>query len=249
MTKEEYIQNRIAELGDFYRSHTTSKSDSDKIIAMECGDWPKFRGNTSFEFTLELLLECKYTESEIVNKLNDKFPDNKNNKRPRNVLSVFSGEKCRNVKVYRENGVIGLKWDRYKLFSEYGDWKNYPERTPTFEGRLDEFHEQVKISIRDTKNARERRLRKAQKAPTAIIIETRYFPRNPDVVAEVLLRANGICERCNKNAPFIRIKDGTPYLEVHHKVQLANGGEDTVENAIALCPNCHRYLHYGYSDT
>jgi len=34
-------------------------------------------------------------------------------------------------------------------------------------------------------------------------------------------------------------------LEVHHKVPLAEGGDDTVENAIALCPNCHRHAHYG----
>ena len=26
---------------------------------------------------------------------------------------------------------------------------------------------------------------------------------------------------------------------------LADGGADTVENAIAVCPNCHRELHYG----
>jgi 5-methylcytosine-specific restriction protein A len=28
-------------------------------------------------------------------------------------------------------------------------------------------------------------------------------------------------------------------------VMLAEGGEDTVENALALCPNCHRRLHFG----
>jgi len=28
-------------------------------------------------------------------------------------------------------------------------------------------------------------------------------------------------------------------------VPLSEGGEDTLENAIALCPNCHRKMHYG----
>ena len=69
--------------------------------------------------------------------------------------------------------------------------------------------------------------------------------RNPNVIIEVLSRAGGICERCNKQAPFIKKKDNTPYLEVHHKIMLSDGGEDTVENAIALCPNCHRELHFG----
>jgi 5-methylcytosine-specific restriction endonuclease McrA len=31
----------------------------------------------------------------------------------------------------------------------------------------------------------------------------------------------------------------------HHVKQLAHGGEDTVENAIAVCPNCHRKAHHG----
>ncbi|HHQ4496099.1 TPA: HNH endonuclease, partial [Aeromonas hydrophila] len=62
---------------------------------------------------------------------------------------------------------------------------------------------------------------------------------------ERLLIANGKCEHCKKDAPFIRIKDGTPYLEVHHKEKLADGGEDTLENTIALCPNCHRKFHFG----
>ncbi len=39
--------------------------------------------------------------------------------------------------------------------------------------------------------------------------------------------------------------DKTPYLEVHHRIPLAKKGEDTVANAIALCPNCHRKSHYG----
>lgn len=80
------------------------------------------------------------------------------------------------------------------------------------------------------------------------------YPRNPDVVAEVLDRAKGFCECCKKPAPFNRKekqnKDNPeyksePYLEVHHKIFLSQGGGDTVENAEALCPNCHREKHYG----
>ena len=74
---------------------------------------------------------------------------------------------------------------------------------------------------------------------------TSIFKRNPDVVADVLINANGFCQKCNKAAPFVKRKDGTPYLEVHHKLKLADGGDDTVENAIALCPNCHRKMHFG----
>ncbi len=76
---------------------------------------------------------------------------------------------------------------------------------------------------------------------------SKTYRRNPYVVVEVLERAKGICERCEIPAPFTRATDKTPYLEVHHKIHLAHDGDDTVENAIALCPNCHRELHFGIS--
>ena len=69
------------------------------------------------------------------------------------------------------------------------------------------------------------------------------FSRDASVKAWVLNRANGICESCAQPAPFVG-SDGTPYLEVHHLRTLADGGSDMVSNAVALCPNCHRRLHY-----
>ena len=107
------------------------------------------------------------------------------------------------------------------------------------------FQEQVESSIRDNPSARQNRLKNAAEIPAKVAVVTHVYARNEDVVAEILFRAEGKCERCGKAAPFQRKKDGTPYLEVHHRTQLANGGEDTVENAVALCPNCHREQHYG----
>lgn len=70
------------------------------------------------------------------------------------------------------------------------------------------------------------------------------FARDPAVVAWVLGRAVGKCEACERPAPFTR-KDGSPFLEVHHLRQLAELGTDRISNAIAVCPNCHRELHFG----
>jgi hypothetical protein len=69
------------------------------------------------------------------------------------------------------------------------------------------------------------------------------FERDPHVRAWVLQEARGMCELCEQKAPFVCIDD-TPYLEVHHVRTLAEGGPDTPENTVALCPNCHRELHY-----
>jgi 5-methylcytosine-specific restriction protein A len=107
------------------------------------------------------------------------------------------------------------------------------------------FNASVQKSLADSPSDRQLRLLGAAKKPVKVWAITVIYQRNADVVAEVLHRASGVCERCRKLAPFKRKKDGTPYLEVHHKKQLASGGEDTVENAMALCANCHRELHFG----
>lgn len=96
--------------------------------------------------------------------------------------------------------------------------------------------------------APEQRLQKlasAPKRPRKIKVGTEVFDRNAYVIAEVLIRAQGVCEFCKQPAPFQRATNGEPYLEVHHKQRLADGGEDTIENAVAICPNCHRKAHYG----
>ncbi|MFC1545195.1 HNH endonuclease [Gemmatimonadota bacterium] len=92
---------------------------------------------------------------------------------------------------------------------------------------------------------RYKRIRQSRKIPIKVKVTTSVFARSPDVVAEVLHRANGYCESCGQPAPFSRASDGSPYLEVHHLITLSEGGEDTPENAQALCPNCHRKAHYG----
>ena len=91
----------------------------------------------------------------------------------------------------------------------------------------------------------ETRLRAMKQQPTKRNVRTTIFVRNPLVVVSVLRRATGKCEACLLPAPFRRRTDGTAYLEVHHRIRLADGGLDTVENAVALCPNCHRESHYG----
>jgi 5-methylcytosine-specific restriction endonuclease McrA len=89
------------------------------------------------------------------------------------------------------------------------------------------------------------RLAKAPRKPAEVQVISRAFRRNPDVIVEVLNRAGGKCEICFNPAPFLRLSDGSPYLEVHHRVTLSSGGDDTVQNAVAACPNCHRREHFG----
>lgn len=107
------------------------------------------------------------------------------------------------------------------------------------------LNQAVSKSKHDSPQVRRKRLLKAPRKPKKRLVMTPVYDRNPDVIAEVLERAGSKCEKCLNEAPFKKRKDGMPYLEVHHIVRLADGGDDIVENAIALCPNCHRESHYG----
>lgn len=118
------------------------------------------------------------------------------------------------------------------------------EVNPTLDKVAKDFNDEVSRSIKDSPEARHARLGAAPKKPKRVPVSTFAFLRNPDVVAEVLLRARGECEGCHQQAPFVRRSDGSPYLEVHHMKQLADDGDDTVDNARTLCPNCHRKSHY-----
>lgn len=57
-------------------------------------------------------------------------------------------------------------------------------------------------------------------------------------------RASGVCEGCEKEAPFVTTQ-GRPFLEAHHVSRVSDGGPDHPRWVIALCPNCHRRVHYG----
>lgn len=89
------------------------------------------------------------------------------------------------------------------------------------------------------------RAKRAKGKPARKLVTRNDFVRNPYVVVAALHRSGGKCEMpgCSRSL-FFRDNDA-PYLEVHHIVPLAENGADTLANAAALCPHCHRELHLG----
>ena len=83
---------------------------------------------------------------------------------------------------------------------------------------------------------------RGKKSPVERTVTTTQRERDPYVSEHVKRRTNGICDLCEMPAPF-KDKKGKPYLESHHVIWLAEGVEDTIENAVALCPNCHKKMH------
>ena len=72
--------------------------------------------------------------------------------------------------------------------------------------------------------------------------EITVYKRDQFVAEYTRVRANGICDLCNKRSPF-NDKENEPYLECHHVEWISRGGKDSIYNTVALCPNCHRRVH------
>lgn len=107
-----------------------------------------------------------------------------------------------------------------------------------------DFYTEVADALKQPSKLRVEQLAALASVPPKRIATLIYrYNRSPFVVAERLSRANGVCEECNHPAPFNRRNDGSPFLEVHHVRPLSKGGLDTVENTIAVCPNCHCEIH------
>ena len=92
----------------------------------------------------------------------------------------------------------------------------------------------------------EKRIQKEQyQQLRKITASTSLYIRNPYIVERAKRLSAGKCQDCGQFAPFINKVTKEPFLEVHHIVPLSEGGEDSINNVVALCPNCHRKRHYG----
>lgn len=83
--------------------------------------------------------------------------------------------------------------------------------------------------------ARERGRRFPEKVQTATV----QFLREPSVASYAKLAAKGACSLCGERSDM----DPMSFLDCHHIIFLRDGGSDTRENVVGVCPNCHRRLH------
>ncbi|MCI5140796.1 MAG: hypothetical protein D3909_03520 [Candidatus Electrothrix sp. ATG1] len=113
----------------------------------------------------------------------------------------------------------------------------------------DAVHKNEERIVHQTKKISGERLvelsKKQPRQPCKIETTASVYLRNPYLAELVKRQAQGVCQDCKKPAPFVSKKTGAPYLEVHYILPLAEGGPDSRENVLALCPNCHKKRHYG----
>lgn len=83
------------------------------------------------------------------------------------------------------------------------------------------------------KHRRRIRLTTAARKPKRRAVQTFIYERNLDIAAKLLDRVSEIRNLCQHKAPFHR-PDSRPFLEIHHIVRLADDGDDTVDNVVAV---------------
>lgn len=125
----------------------------------------------------------------------------KNLKKLSNPFSVRNLIKQSDSKPFKPRYQAGY-WSRVTPVPEWIDTKD----SHFFEQFEDELNEEISKSLESSRDARAERIRNASKEPKKVQVVTKGYQRNPDIIAEVLLRANGICERCKSKAPFIKKK-------------------------------------------
>ena len=114
---------------------------------------------------------------------------------------------------------------------------------PVPEAQLQKIVERKINKARKLSNSElKKRATHAPKAAGNRTVSSNQYQRNPWVSEYAKRRAGGICQLCGEPGPFLD-KEGDPFLETHHIVWLSRDGEDSIENTVALCPNCHSKMH------
>lgn len=135
------------------------------------------------------------------------------------------------------------QWERLKWIIHSKNPQLYPNaKAPDKEELEKEFEEEVKKQMQLPLTQLENLAKKKSSKATATSSYSTVYKRNAIIAAYTKKRANGVCQLCGKPAPFDDV-NGEPYLECHHVIWLSKGGMDSIDNCVALCPNCHRKMH------
>lgn len=172
-----------------------------------------------------------------------------------NGVNVFLYEKLRE-NAYRFHGRVKLSAHPYQELQN--DESDKSRKVWMFPLKATEVAPSIPKSLVDSELIKEqKKLRKLAKdalaaaamkdskraRKSARVVTTIQQQRSPAISLCIKAFAEGVCDLCSVEAPF-RDEYDQPYLECHHITWLAKGGEDVLENTVALCPNCHRKMHH-----
>ncbi len=135
------------------------------------------------------------------------------------------------------------QWERLKWLINQNNPDLFPNASaPDIKALEQEFREAVRKEESKPLEQLKKEAKKKSSQPSAYNVSTKVYFRDPTIAAYIKKRADGYCQLCGQKAPF-NDKNGEPYLESHHIDWLSKGGMDSVDNCVALCPDCHRKMH------
>lgn len=186
------------------------------------------------------------TSKTIFTDNNLEFNLSRTGKKPRNRWHFSIKERNSEFYIHFTKAVVDINITKYYSNKSYLKKIIFPEVKLNNIIDLDNYNKKLledqDIASKLAINELEFIARNAPKNPLKINVSVPRYTRNQFIVRLVKINANGICQLCGNRAPFNN-SDGTPYLETHHIIWLSRGGEDSIENTVALCPNCHRKVH------
>ena len=150
------------------------------------------------------------------------------------------------ISISRTNSITYIddnQWERLKWVINQINPTLFPNAIAPDENTIkQEFEDAVRAASKKSLAQLKKAAQKKKSSATSSTVKTKVYHRDPIIAAYVKKRANGYCQLCGSQAPFID-QNGEPYLECHHLKWLSQGGEDSIDNCVALCPNCHRKMH------
>ena len=150
------------------------------------------------------------------------------------------------ISVSRTNSITSLtdgQWERLKWVINQKNPDTFSNVLPPDKSILDEeFNNAVKKASEKPIEVLQKIAEKKESSGITSMSQVKVYYRDPTIAAYVKKRANGCCQLCGLPAPF-KDQNDEPYLECHHIEWLSKDGKDSINNCVALCPNCHKRMH------
>ena len=159
-------------------------------------------------------------------------------------------EPCIEIARYKQTGYFENLPSRQKTFDEKLCQKTYHRLLIKRKDNTSLYPKEDKAELKriekEAENLAQNEINEEKKKEKKEIIIEQRLPLDNNLKKRILLRANYKCENefCTKPRPFKK-EDKTTYLEFHHIIPYCECRKHEYENIVALCPNCHKQIHFG----
>lgn len=214
-----------------------------------------------FAFYLKTLIHFIENYEECISLKNKILSTQRNSRRPFNKLFTHQILLCKSkeeaLSILQEARNYGLNLDEKvwaakfdsieEIKKKQDEWKNKMKNSEAYDNFSNIYGQFIAMKSSYFKDLSEEHLKniiveQQSQERNVVTRQINTFTRKIYIKEYAKKMAQGICQLCDEEAPFLD-RQGNPFLEVHHIKYLSNGGKDEIDNVVALCPNCHRRIH------